>query len=428
MKSDLVVVSETKKNLVIDIPVEEVDAEIQRVTRDYGRAARIPGFRPGKVPTGVVKQRFKEQILHDVGHELAERAVNEALRTHDVQPIEPPDVPHLHVKEGEALSFTATVETAPSVEPGDYAEIQLRRQAATVEDEAVEKALDQLRERAARFEPVEDRGAEPGDTVAMDLQRKSLAEGAPAEPEKHENVSVEIGSSINPPGFDEQLSGMKPEEEKTFTVSYPAEHEIKELAGTTIEYTVKVRAIRRKVLPPLDDDLAKEVSDVDTLDKLRERVRESMMRQAGVEADRQLRNDLMKALAARVTAEVPAVLVERDLDRRLQDFVGHLLNEGVDPRKAGLDWANFREEQRPFAMDAVKATLMLDEVAKREDIQVSDEELERDVEAFARRSGRPVAEVRNQLEKDGDLERVRMGLRRERAVDFLMSRVTIAGA
>jgi trigger factor len=415
MKSDLVVVSETKKNLVIEIPSEEVDLEIQRITREYGRAARIPGFRPGKVPAGVVKQRFKEQILHEAGHELVERAVNDALRTHDVQPIEAPDVPHVHVKEGEALSFTATVETAPAVDPGDYGEIQLRRHPATVESEAVDKALEALRERAARYEPVEDRGAEAGDTVVMDLQRRSLAEGAPAEPEKHENVSVELGADANPPGFDAELSGMRPDEEKTFTVAYPADHSVKELAGTSIEYAVKIRAIRRKVLPPLDDDLAKEVSDVDTLDKLRERVRESMVRQAANEAERALRNDLLKALASRVTAEVPAVLVERDLDRRLQDFVSHLLQEGVDPRKAGLDWANFREEQRPFAVDAVKATLMLDEVAKREQIQVSDEELDRDVESYARRSGRPVPDVRAQLEKDGDLERVRM------------SRVTIAG-
>ena len=337
MKSDVVEVSETKKNLVIEIPPDEVDAEIDRVTREYSRQAKIPGFRPGKVPPKVVKQRFREEILHEVAHELVPRAVGEVLRERGLEPVATPDVPHVHVHEGEPLKFTATIETVPPVDPGDLAEIHVRREAATVADDAVDKTLDRLRQRAARFEPIEDRGVEPGDTVVVDLERRKIEDGNPGPSEKHENVSVEIGASVNPPGFDEQLAGLKPGDQKTFRVTYPADYAIAELASAEIEYDVTVRALRRRVVPELDDDLAKEVSDADSLEKLREQVREGLAREAGRESDRKLRADLLKALAAKVTFPVPEALVQRDLDRRTEDFVRRLFEEGIDPRKAEID-------------------------------------------------------------------------------------------
>ena len=428
MKSDFVDVSETKKNLVIEIPSDQVDTEIGRVTRQLGRTVRIPGFRVGKVPASVVKQRFRGEIMHEVAHELVPRAVDEALRERGVEPIATPDVQDVDVREGQPLKFTASFETVPPVDPGDYAEVNLRRYPATVEPETVDQALERLRQRAARYEPVEDRGLEAGETAAVDLERRLFEnDGTPGPTEKHENVSVELGAAVNPPGFDEQLAGMRGGEDKTFTVRYPADHAIAELQSKQVEYAVKVRTVRRRVVPPLDDDLAKEVSDTDTIEKLREQVREGLSREAAREADRTLRSDLLKALAAKVAFEVPEVLVEREIDRRTQDFIRHLVEERIDPRKAGIDWEAFRKDQRGPAEEAVKAMIVLDEVARREKSAVSDEDLDREVAGFAERSGRTTSAVRAQLEKDGELEHLRTGLRRERAVDFLLSRVTIAG-
>jgi trigger factor len=428
MKSDLVEVSETKKNLVIEIPSDQVDAEFERVTRVIGRTARIPGFRPGKVPVSVVRQRFRDEILHEVAHELVPKAVAEALRERGIEPIATPDVRDVDVREGQPLTFTASFETVPAIDPGDYAEIQLRRYPADVGPEAIDQALERLRQRAARFEPVEDRGLETGDTAAVDLARHTIqADGSAGPAEKHENVSVELGAAANPPNFDQELAGLRAGDVKTFRVHYPADHAIKELASTEVEYTVTVKAVRRRVVPPLDDDLAKEVSDAETLEKLREQVREGLVREAGREADRRLRGDLLKALAAKVTFPLPEVLVEREVDRRTQEFIRHLFEEGIDPRKAGLDWEAFRKDQRDPAEDAVRAMIVLDEVARREGLAVSDEDLEREVARFAERSGRTSAAVRAQLEKDGELDRLRTGLRRERSVEFALSRVTIAG-
>jgi trigger factor len=429
MKTELVDVSETKKRLVVEIASEQVDAEIGRVTRELGRTVRVPGFRPGKVPASVVKQRFRDEIKHEVAHELVPRAVSDALRELGIEPIATPDVHDAEVREGESLKFTAAFETVPPVDPGDYAAISLRRHPAAVEQDAVEQALERLRQRAARYEPIDDRGLEPGDTAAVDLERRAFeADGTPGPTEKHENVALEMGASVNPPGFDDQLAGMRGGDAKTFVVRYPADHAITELQSKDVEYTVKVRTVRRRVVPALDDDLAKEVSDAATLDELREQVREGLAREASREADRKLRSDLLKALAAKVTFPVPDVLVERDVDRRTQDFIRQLIEERIDPRKAGIDWEAFRADQRAPAEEAVKAMIVLDEVARREDLAVGDADLEREVAGYAERSGRTAPAVRAQLEKDGELERVRTGLRRERAVDYLLSRVTIAGA
>src|ERR1044071_627498 len=157
MKTEFIDVNETRKNLVVEIPSTVVDAEIDKVSRDYGKAARIPGFRPGKVPAKVVRQRFRDQILHDVAHGLIPRAVDEALRERGVEPVDTPDIRDVVVEEGQPLKFTATFETVPPIEPGDYATITLRQRSTIVADAAVDEALNNLRERAARYEPVEGR-------------------------------------------------------------------------------------------------------------------------------------------------------------------------------------------------------------------------------------------------------------------------------
>ena len=421
MKTDLTDVNDTRKTLSVEIPREIVDREIERVARDISRRAKIPGFRPGKTPTRVVKQRFKDQILHDVAHDLIPRAVDEALNERGVEAVDTPDIRDVNIDEGQVLTFTASFDTLPSFEPGEYATVSLRRPSSRVEEAAVDHALQRLRERAARFEPVEGRGVDDGDTAMVDLERTD----AGGKPDTHTDVAIELGAKANPPGFDEQLLGLEPGATKSFIVHYPADYTIRELAGTDVSYTVTVKGTKRRVIPDLDDELAKDLQ-FDTLDALRARVREDLEHEARHAAEREVRAELMKQFAARLPFEVPASLVERELDRRVEELARRLVDQRVDPRQAGIDWQAFRESQRAAAREAVAGAIVLDEVARREVLTVDEADIEREIQRYAERTARTPAAVRAALEKEGGLSRISGGLRREKSIDFLMARATIA--
>jgi trigger factor len=424
MKTEFIDISETQKNLVIEIPGDIVTAAIERLTKDYGKAAKIPGFRPGKAPAQVIRKRYREQILHDVVHELVPRAVDEALRERGLEPVDTPNVKDVVVEEGRPLTFTAAFETVPPIDPGEYAAITLRKTPVEIEESAVDQALERLRERAARFEPVEDRPVAHGDTVVVDLERT----GADGQTEKHENVSVEVGAPANPPGFDAELTGLRVGESRQFTLTYPGDYAIKELAGSSVAYGVAVRAIKRRVVPTLDDEFAKDLGDYDSLESLRGRVREDLEHQALLDKDRQLRAEMLRQLASRVGFEAPASLVDREIDRRVEDFVRRLIEQQIDPMRTNINWEEFRDRQREPAAEAVRGALVLDEVARREGLTVGEAEVSREVERYAERTGRALEAVRARLEKEGGIARLYTGLRREKAIDFLLTRVTIVRA
>jgi trigger factor len=426
MKTEFTDVSATQKTITIEIPVDIVDAEINRVAKGYTKQARIPGFRPGKVPTNLVKQRFKEQILHDVAHGLIPRAVDEALQERGIEPVDTPNIRDVALEEGHPLKFTAAIETVPPFDVGDLSTIALTRHSTEVTDETVEKTLQNLRQRGAKFEPVENRGVEDGDTVVLDIERKDAEGGAPERaPDRHQDVSLELGSPANPPGFDAQLLGLKTGETKTFTIHFPEDYTVKEMANTDVEYTVTVKDIRRKVLPELDDEFAKDLGAFESLAALRDRVRDDLQQESEEHARQHLRTDLLKQLADRVTFDLPPSLVEREMDRRIEEFASRLMQQNVDPRQAGIDWGQFRESQRDPARASVASALALDEIARREGLTVSAEDVDKEIERFAVRAGRTPAALRAQLEKEGSVARLATGLRREKAVDLVLSRARI---
>ncbi len=423
MKADLADVNDTRKTLTIEIPSDVVDARIDHIAKDYTRKVRIPGFRPGKAPARVIKQRFKDQILHDVAHDLVPRAIDDALRERGVEPVSAPDVRDVSVEEGQALTFTASFDTVPSFEVGDYAAITIARPSGRIEDEAVDNAMKRLQDRAAKFEPVEDRGVVDGDIVTVDLERTD-ASGAKDE---HKDVAIEMGASANPPGFDGHLLGLEVGGVKAFTIAYPQDYPSGELANTNVSYTVTVKAIKRRVLPELDDEFAKDLGEFETLEALKARVREDLEHEGKHAVERAVRSALMKQLAARVPFDLPESLMEREIDRRLEEFAGRLMDQNIDPRQAGIDWSAFRESQREPAREAVGSALALDEIARREQLTVDEAEIEQEIERYAARTNRTPAAVRAALQKEGGLSRVHSGLRREKSIDFVMARVTISG-
>lgn len=429
MKSNLVDVTPTRRDLTIEVDAEVVSQAIGHAAAKLGRQVRLPGFRPGKVPSGVIRQRFKAEIMQDVAEHLVSKAVGDALSERGVQPVETPDIQNLVLEEGKPLTFTASFDVVPDFDPGDLSTIAVTRPATTVEDEAVASALERLRERAARYEAVETGVVAAGHTVVMALQRQATDKaGVKGEIDKHDQVSIELGAPSNPPGFDAEVIGLTTGQTKPFTITYPDDYVVPEMAGGTVDYTVTLKEIKQRVVPALDDELAKDLGDFDSLDALRARVREDLEREAKDASERQVRTDVLKALAGRLPFPVPASLVEREIDRRLEDFARRLMEQRIDPRQANIDWAAFREGQREPATESVGSALALDQIARRDEITVTDADLEQELQRYADQTGHSVASIRARLEKDGELARLSSGLRREKALAHALARAAITSA
>ena len=251
----------------------------------------------------------------------------------------------------------------PAFDPGDYATLALKRPSSQVDDEAVDHALQRLRERAARFEPVEGRGVVDGDTVTVDLD----ADWPTASPTRTRTSRVELGAKANPPGFDEQLLGLEVGATKSFDIHYPADYPIGELANTDVSYTVTVKA-HQAPRPARSSTTSSRRTSASSRRSTRcaRACAQDLEHEARHAAERDVRGDLMKQLAARVPFEVPPSLIEREIDRRLEEFARRLMEQNIDPRQAGIDWNAFRESQRDVAREAVASAIVLDEVARRE--------------------------------------------------------------
>jgi trigger factor len=218
---------------------------------------------------------------------------------------------------------------------------------------------------------------------------------------------------------------MRPHETKSFRLRYPDDYAVPELAGTGIEYTVRLRDIRRRIVPTLDDEFAKDLGEFDTLGALRDRVRQDLEAEAREAADRQVRTDILKKLAARIPYAVPEALVEREIDRRVEDFARRLMEQRIDPRKTTIDWAAFRQGQREPATDAVASAIVLDEIVRRDDVRISEAELDAELEKYAQNMGLTVPAIRARIEQEGGLSRLVAGMRREKALNEVMSQAKV---
>ena len=308
MKSDVRDVGACRKELTVEIPAAAVDAAIGRSAGRYGRSAKIRGFRPGKAPAQVVRARFRDQILHDVTRDLIPDAIDEAVAEHGLKPVAVPEIRDVEVDDGKPLTFTALFETVPAVDPGDYTAFTLRQTPVEVDDDAVARAIERLRQGQARLEPVTGRGAERGDVVTIDLERR-LPDEPRASPEHLQDVRVEIGNDANPPGFDDELAGLRPGAARSFTVTHAGDDAVHRLAGRQASYAIEVKRVQRPVLPDVDDDFARSIGRFDDLAALRTRVRADLRAQVDLEARNEVRQDLLRQLANRVAFEVPEALV-----------------------------------------------------------------------------------------------------------------------
>jgi len=410
--------SNTKREIEVEVPPEEVARETEALIQKYQKVARLPGFRRGHVPPSIIRQRFAADIKNDVVDALVPRYFRKETDKLGLIPVSQPRVTDLHVHEGEPLRFKASFEVMPTIRPEGYKELRADKPAVSVTDEEVEESLNSVREQHAAFTSVEGRPLAEGDfaQVSLDGQPKD-GEGQPVH---MDDILVEIGGKDTMPEFNENLRGVPAGEERSFDVNYPADSADKRLAGKTFKYTVKVLSIKQKSLPELNDQFAKELGEFANLDEVKQRIREGMEEERKHTAEHEAKDKLVAELVKRNDFEVPEALVERQIDIRLERGLRALAAQGMraeDIKK--MDFNRLRAGQRDQALQEVKASLLLDKIAEEEKIDVSDEEIDREVEALAKQSKQTSEAIRARLTRDGALDRIRNRIRNEKTLDFL---------
>jgi len=410
--------SGTKREIQVEVPAEEVTRETDTLIQKYQKLARLPGFRRGHVPASVIRQRFGEDIKSEVVDALVPRYFRRETDKQGLIPVSQPRVTDLHIHDGEPLRFKASFDILPEIKVDGYKELRADKAEIAVTDEEVEQALKNLQEQHATFTSVEGSALADGDFAQVSLDGKP--NDGDGKPVHMDEILVEIGGKNTMPEFTENLRGASAGDERTFDVVYPQDFSDKRLAGKTLTYTVKVHAIKQKNLPQLNDEFAKQLGEFSNLSEVRQRIREGMEADRKREAEREAKDKLIAGLIRRNDFDVPESLVDRQIDIRLERGLRALAAQGMkaeDIKK--MDLNRLRAGQRDQAVQEVKASLLLDKVAQQENIQVSDAEIDREVEILAKQSKQTPEAIRARLTRDGALDRIRTRIRSDKTLDFL---------
>lgn len=412
-----------RRELDLEIPADEVSKAMERVTKEFAKVARIPGFRPGKAPMTLIRRRFADDIKGEVLQSLVPERVEKAVTEQKLTPVSQPQVEKLDFNDGQPLKFRAVFEVLPEFELSNYRDLQLEMPAMEVNDEDVTKTLEEMRERAAAFAPAEGRPVEDGDFVQLKLT--GTPEGG-GEPLQADSVLCHIGADETMAPFNENLRGVNIGDHKDFDVPYPADYPDAKLAGNTYHYSVDVLGIKTKKLPDLNDDFAKDVSDATTLDELNKKIRESLEHQRDHKHKDLLREKVLAEIVKLHDFPVPQALVEHQMDVRLERVVRSLAQQGVDPRAVNIDWVSLRKRNEDRAKDDVKAELIVDRIATAENIDVTEEEVEHELEHLGSHSNESAEAIRARLTKQGTLDRIKAKLRSDKTLDWLAQNAKVS--
>ena len=430
MKTELTELSSTRRRLTVEVPAADVAATFQDLLREHRKRVQLPGFRPGKAPLEVVRQRLGGELGHEAAERLLEAFAREAVRREGLEPVDGGVTVELaeghdHIepaKENEPYAFALAVDVVPAIDPHDYVGRAIARPAVEVTDEELEAELKAFRERQGKLIPVTDRGSLMGDYLAVDMEGAELGQ----EPVIARKPRViRLGEEGNLPEFDQKLQDMKAGDDFAFSVSYPADHPTEQLKGKTIFYKGKVNEIRRPEIPPLDDELA-QTAGAESVADLKEKIREAIHRVKSGEADAVARQRLLEDLLSLHPFEAPESLVRQELKDRLEDLGRGLAMRGIDPDKVQLDWNKILERERGAAEGSVRARLLLDAIAKKEGVSLEQGELDREIELLARETGVAVADARARLAQAGNLAGLERDILRRKSLDWLYSQAKIS--
>jgi trigger factor len=421
-KVEVETVDSLRRRLAVEVPAETVSAEMHKAFTELGRAAKVPGFRPGRVPRPVLERMFGDRIRAEVFGRLIQASYTEALEEQQIAAVGQPEIVTEQTEAGAALRYHVTVEVKPNVTVEGYTGLSVERALSPVTDEDVTAALGRLQQSLAQVRPVTDRShIERRDVVSLDYQvhidARLMSRG--------ENRDVELGANRFPPGFDDRLVGAPVGGKLDFDITYPTGHPAPELAGKSVHFHVDVRSISVKEVPPLDDEFAKDHGECSTLEELRQRVRRQLEADAAQRADEAVRRNVVVELAKRHDVPVPQAMVQRRTEALVEEVLHGWQRQRGRLKDDSQARAHLRQELEPRAHEQVKTVLLLEAVARQEAISVSDEEVDARVSALAQAAGAAAERVRALYQQPEARGQLRAQMLQSRAVDLLVSRAEI---
>ena len=411
--------------LEITIEAEKFENAMKKVYFQNAKYFNIPGFRKGKAPMNIVEKYYGAEIFYeDAFNDVATEYYDKALEENKIEAVSRPEVDVIQMEKGKDLIFTATVQTKPEVELGKYKGVEIKKVEYPVEDKDVEHELGHMQEHNSRLVSIDDRELQNGDIATIDFE--GFVDGVAFEGGKAENHELEIGSGAFIPGFEDQLIGMKIDDEKEIKVTFPKEYFSKDLAGKEAMFKVKLHEIKKKELPELDDEFAKDVSEFDTLDELKASIKERLQKSNEQRAKYEIEENAIKEVCKNVKVDIPSGMIEMEVTHMMKDFEQRLSYQGLNMQQylkmIGKTEEEMKKEYEPQAIEGIKSRLTLEAIIKAEKIQATEEEIKEKMEEMAKSYGKKVEEISDNENLKNYIEE---GIETEKAIDYIVKNAKI---
>jgi trigger factor len=424
MKVSVEEISSIKKKMNVEVPEEQVIKEVDSFYRDLNRKAKIKGFRPGKVPRNILERHFKDYVKAEVIQKLIQESYPQALSEAKLHPISNPLIDPGEMESGKPFQYAATIETKPEINLEGYIGLKIDGKKEGVKDEEVEERLKNLQNIHAQLKTVsEPKPVQRGDFVILDYE--ASMDNKPLDEGKATDFTVEVGSGRFIPDLEEKLVGLKPDEEKAIELSFPEDYGYKKWAGKTLSFHVKIKEIKEKILPVLDDEFAKDLGDYSSLEALRLKLREEIEKDKKLILERQLKDQMVEQLLQANSFEVPESLVEEQTRTLVSDTKMRLATQGVEFKNLGVSEEKLQGDYRETAQKQVRTFLILEKIADQEGITVTDGEAEDRVREISERIHQKFDVLKRYYEKNGLIPEVKAGIMSEKVLNFLLEKANV---
>ncbi len=418
-------ISSINKKINIEIPLEQVTKEVESFYQQVGKQAKIKGFRPGKIPRGILERHFKDYVKSEVIQKLIQETYPAALSEKDLHPVSPPVIDPGELESGKPFQYSATVEVKPEIKIDGYIGLNIEGKKESAKEEEVEERLKGLQNLHAQLKTVPElRPVQSGDHVIIDYEARM--DNKPLEEGKAVDFTVEVGGGRFIPALEEKMIGLKPEEEREIEVPFPEDYGYKKWAGKTVSFFVKVKEIKEKVLPSLDDEFAKDLGDYASLEDLKAKLKEEIEKEKELILDRQLKDQMIEQLIQANSFEIPESMVVEQAKALVSDTKLRLASQGVALKNLNIPEEKLQEDYREVAQKRVRTYLILEKIATQEGITVTDEETDERLQSISERTHQKFDVVKRYYEKNGLIPELKTGILTDKTLNFLLEKANIS--